>query len=194
MAYCYRDLPDAFTREYVQAALDTSIDDSEKGGGRPFSRNYQIWNIDKETIEDMILDCKEFQEANATDLELISDFRELGSYFWTNRHYDGIGFWSLKNQQQLAEVQAAIDRLTEAAHRYGDYNLYASRGAVRANRTRASDARCKRRKKARLKLMTGPHARCKKSDVCVEHAANKRVVDCKESPPRGRSGRGRRQK
>lgn len=144
MPYAYHDLPDKFTRDYFECALWSSYDESEE----PLDRNYGVEDIDDETVEDMMLDCKEFQEANAADLEIVSGaVRSAGHDFWLTRNGHGSGFWDRKYKEP-EEVQQALDRLDEAAGEYGDYDLFVEDGKIHAGYTRASRARYEASQKA----------------------------------------------
>lgn len=179
MPYSYRDLPDKFTRDYVETALACTTDNSDESGGETLDRNYSIEDIEDETVKDMIVDCREFQAKYADDLELVDEYLNSGSDFWHTRHYDGAGFWSAEYGKP-PDVQAALKRLTDAAHAYGDYDLFVTdNGTIAAGHTRASVARY---------LTTEPHARCNDA-VCVEHVFDPNVSSCKITPLSGERGR-----
>jgi hypothetical protein len=52
---------DAFTLSYIQAALWSTSDDNDE----PLDGNYGVKDIAPATLEEMIADCKTFQEDNA---------------------------------------------------------------------------------------------------------------------------------
>lgn len=216
MPYTYHDLPDQFARDYIEAALWSTNDESDESGGVPLDQNYSIEDIDDETVEDMLIDCKEFQEANADDLDLVSEVSDGGHDFWLTRNGHGEGFWG-RGYRQPQEIKDALDRLSKAAKKWGDYNLWVGSPAdlseharpdgdndetegdgsdedaekkIYANRTRTSSARYEKRarKHAMNRRATSPHARCATSKKCLEHAADKSVPSCK------RKARHRREK
>lgn len=172
----YHDLPDQFTRDYVECALWSSNDNADDSGGDPLDNNYSVSDIEDETIEDMILDCKEFQEANAADLALVAEVSHGGHDFWLTRNGHGAGFWDRKYRQP-PEIQDALDRLTEASRRFGEYNLWVDKddgdGIVRSEYTRAHTARVRARRSAL------PHGRCEGKRRCAEHAQDASVPSCK---------------
>ena len=75
-------------------------------------------------------ECAEFQATHATLLSEAYrdryDASSAGHDFWLTRNHHGAGFWD----RGLGEVGR---KLTEAAHVYGDYDLYVGDdGKVRA--------------------------------------------------------------
>lgn len=207
MPYSYSKLPDQFTRDYIQAALWSTNDESDESGGVPLDENYGVEDIEDETVEDMILDCKEFQEANSADLDLVYGVSHGGHDFWLTRNGHGVGFRD-RGYRQSQEIRDALDRLDRAASEWGEYNLWVGSSAdlntntesgdpdsgieddeedaddkkIYSCHTRASSARYEQKKKARERLVrrvTVPHARCENSKKCLEHAANKKVASCK---------------
>src|SRR4051812_28061406 len=111
---------DEFTRAYIECALWSSTDDNDK----PLdSGDYEISD---ETRDRMIADCKDFQEKYG---ELISEEARTyssqwsaealaGHDFWLTRNRHGAGFWDGDWQEPAAT------QLTDAAHKYGECNLY----------------------------------------------------------------------
>jgi hypothetical protein len=64
----------------------------------------------------MYADCADFKKANRDDLETI-DSEIAGINFWLTRNGHGAGFWDLG-------LGAIGQRLTDAAHVYGESDLY----------------------------------------------------------------------
>ena len=113
---------DEFTKAYIEAALWSSTDESTPQGGEPLDKNYTIQDISPETLQQMISDCKDFQEAQLTDgtpvFDVISsNLARAGHDFWLTRNRHGAGFWD-------GDWKQFGDLLTEFSHPYGDFNLY----------------------------------------------------------------------
>lgn len=67
-------------------------------------------------------DAHEFYAANVADLRTSTlDMERCGHDFWLTRNRHGAGFWDDKGRG--AEADAALDRLTEASHAYGEAGL-----------------------------------------------------------------------
>ena len=57
---------DEFTTAYLVAALWASTDDTNPdSGGEPLDDNYGIEDIEPDTLAEMILDCRRFQDEPA---------------------------------------------------------------------------------------------------------------------------------
>ena len=82
----------------------------------PLDKNYDAGDISKETLKEMVADCKKFQGEHWGDIS--SDPRQAGIDFWLTRNGHGAGFWD------GGWPKVAGKRLTEASHRYGEINLY----------------------------------------------------------------------
>ena len=103
-----------FVTGYLEAALWASSD--EKG---PLDDQYKQSDFSKDAIEKAISDCGQFMKKNRKDLEATGvDDWENGKDFWLTRNGHGSGFWDRGN----GEVG---DRLTEAAHGFGETYVYA---------------------------------------------------------------------
>ena len=65
-------------------------------------------------------DCRDFFDANRADLRVAHlsglSWSRLGHDFYLTRNRHGAGFWDEKSRG--AEADAALDRLTSAAHVY----------------------------------------------------------------------------
>lgn len=114
---------DQFTRAYVECALWSSTDDD----GTPLDDGRDRSDIAPATLADMAEDCRQFQADN---VELLAQAYDLYSHnsewtheaqaghdFWLTRNGHGVGFWD----RGLGIVG---DRLTDAAHVWGSYDLY----------------------------------------------------------------------
>jgi hypothetical protein len=108
---------DQFTKAYIEAALWSSNDESTPEGGEPLENNYGPDDIAPETLKQIYDDCQEFQRENADDLAHGNPQRG-GHDFWLTRNGHGAGFWDGDWPDDVGE------RLTDAAHRYGEVNLY----------------------------------------------------------------------
>lgn len=103
---------DVMFDEYVKCALWSSLDDN----GAPLNREYGPDDIAEATLDEMRSDCESFAESNIRDLSgMDPDF--AGHDFWLTRNGHGAGFWD----RGLGDRG---DRLTEAAHGYGESDLY----------------------------------------------------------------------
>ncbi len=109
---------DAFTQGYLEAALWSSNDESNDQGGDPLDKNYDIDDIAPETLAQMEKDCEAFQLDEMDDiLESGLSFALAGHNFWLTRNHHGTGYWD-------RELGSIGDRLTEASHAYGSFDLY----------------------------------------------------------------------
>jgi len=116
---------DAFVRSYVQTALWSTNDESDEQGGVPLDRNYSIADIHPRALWAMIRDCDAFRAQNEADIiAAVGDpfpmYARVGRDFWLTRNRHGAGFWD----GNYPEPYAA--RLTEAAHRFGEVDLFCS--------------------------------------------------------------------
>lgn len=109
---------DGFTRSYMETALWSSTDGSTPDGGEPLDENYTTDDIPVEESAKMRATCADFVTANADDLAAI-DPGEAGCDFWLTRNGHGAGFWD----RGLGGVGGVGDRLTEAAHVYGEAHV-----------------------------------------------------------------------
>lgn len=103
---------DNFTTGYATCALWSSTDDN----GEPLDKDYDIDDISPTTLKQMIVDCADFQTANAELLAEI-DPGQAGHDFWLTRNHHGVGFWD----RGLGVVG---EQLTKAAHEYCGVDLY----------------------------------------------------------------------
>ncbi len=108
---------DRFTRGYVHGALWSSTDEN----GEPFDRRFDSGDISLETLASMASDCGRFQTENDSDLREASELDEFraGVLFWLNRNRHGSGFWD-----ETSIPQPIRDRLSDAAHAFGEVDLY----------------------------------------------------------------------
>lgn len=135
------DSLDAFTRAYITAALWSTSDESTPQGGEPLDSNYSPKDIAPETLAEIAADCARFQAENAEDIAEGfegegDDFTEqAGHDFWLTRNGHGSGFWDgewtggedgtkMQRRGMMDRPENAGDRLTAAAHSYGEVNLY----------------------------------------------------------------------
>ena len=112
---------DAFTLSYIQAALWSTSDDNDE----PLDSNYGVKDIPPATFEEMIADCKTFQEDNAA---LLTDknchykqcpmLEHAGHDFWLTRCHHGSGFWDGDWEEEAGKM------LTDAANKFKEVNLY----------------------------------------------------------------------
>lgn len=116
---------DAFTESYIQAALWSSLDESDPSGGDPLDQNYSVGDIDSKTLEVMVEDCTRFQTENAEFIteENVATASEhscealAGHDFLLTRQGEGVGFWDGDWEEPAAT------KLTDAAKAFGEFNL-----------------------------------------------------------------------
>lgn len=102
-----------FLRGYLEAALWSSTDDD----GDPLDGTYSVNDFSAEAIESAVKDVNDFMESNADDLAEAGDDEQNGHDFWLTRERHGAGFWD-------RGYGAVGKRLTDAAHAYGEANIY----------------------------------------------------------------------
>lgn len=107
---------DPFTIAYIEAALWSSLDESDEHGGEALDANYGVDDIAPETLASILNDCKAFQEAHADDIG--SELEQAGHDFWLTRNGHGTGFWDGNWEDEIGQ------RLTEASDVYGSVDLY----------------------------------------------------------------------
>lgn len=107
---------DKFTHAYIEAALWSSMDESDEQGGEPLDANYGIDDIAPETLASILDDCKAFQEAHADDIG--GELERAGHDFWLTRNGHGAGFWDGDWDDDIGQ------RLTDASDVYGSVDLY----------------------------------------------------------------------
>ncbi len=64
----------------------------------------------------MVRDAEKFQRENEADIG--DEVSRAGNHFWLTRNRHGTGFWDGD------WPEPAATRLTDAAHAFGEYNLY----------------------------------------------------------------------
>jgi hypothetical protein len=115
-----------FFTAYLVTALWSSNDESDEQGGQPLDLNFDIDEISEESLARMRADCDTFYDENETDLNCDGvtygpDFGQdgrAGHDFWLTRNHHGAGFWD----GDWPEAEG--ERLTKAAHKFGECNLY----------------------------------------------------------------------
>lgn len=109
---------DEFTLAYITAALWTEVDDD----CNPLEDNYGQEDIHPEALQQIISDCREFQDNYPTPVyggTRWTDAELAGHDFWLTRNGHGCGFWS---RDQLSEQERK--QYTDAAKAFGQCNLY----------------------------------------------------------------------
>lgn len=101
---------------YISAALWSSNDESNDQGGEPLDRNYSSDDLAPESLATMTAEIERFHAANAGDIEGCAS--QAGHDFWMTRNRHGVGFWD------GGWSHDAGARMTEAAHAFGEVNLY----------------------------------------------------------------------
>jgi hypothetical protein len=115
---------DEFTLAYIEAALWSTNDNSNEQGGDPLDKNYDIEDIDKDTLKKMVADCAQFQEANDSlimEENLVNHsypaVERAGHDFWLTREGHGAGFWDGDWEEEVGI------KLTKAAKQFGEFYL-----------------------------------------------------------------------
>ena len=105
---------DNFTRAYIECALWSSTDDD----GEPLDSVYSIDDLSKGALENMQIDCADFQSSFGAQYRVagLSD-EQAGHDFWLTRNRHGAGFWD-------RGIGDSGEALTDAAHAYGSVDLY----------------------------------------------------------------------
>lgn len=106
----------SFTLAYIEAALWSSMDNSDDQGGEPLDANYGLEDIAPETLGSILSDCAAFQRDHADDIG--GEREQAGHDFWLTRNHHGAGFWDGDWEEDVGR------RLTEASHAYGSVDLY----------------------------------------------------------------------
>jgi hypothetical protein len=108
-------MTETFFHAYVDCALWSSTDwDS----GEPLDDTYGADDIAPETLASMRADCADFYASNSETWQaagMEDDY--AGHDFWLTRNRHGAGFWD-------RGLGAAGRALTDAAHAYGECDLY----------------------------------------------------------------------
>lgn len=134
---------EVFVDHYELAALWSSRDNADDQGGTPLGNSKYADRLTKQAKQRMRADCESFLIANRELLEeLISaagdcgygDHPDCGTRdpvaaacahdLWLTRNGHGVGFWDRDLPESLG------DRLTEAAKKMGEADLYVSRGWI----------------------------------------------------------------
>jgi hypothetical protein len=110
---------DAMAEAYAVCAVWVGLDwsdEDESDNPRPLDENYSADDITPESRQSMWDDCHDFFTGNEDDLAEM-DPEQAGHDFFLTRNRHGAGFWD----RGLGELG---DRLTKAAHVYGESDLY----------------------------------------------------------------------
>ncbi len=113
---------DEFFDAYVEAALWSTIDDSDEDGAN-LDDNYGPMHIDAETYRAMERDSRKFLMENWDDLD--GRFSDGGYDFWMTRNGHGVGFWEVPDWPK-----APGKRMTEKAQAFGEIHLTVMAGRI----------------------------------------------------------------
>ena len=105
---------DTFTEAYVECAFFVGVISED---GVDANHTYNISHLSQETIDAILLDCKEFQERNA-ELMTGLDAVQCGHDFFLTRNRHGAGFWDRGYDDKISRP------LTVDSHSQGGFNLY----------------------------------------------------------------------
>ena len=118
--------PDHFTNEYIRAALWVETDEDES----PLDAKYTVADIERETLAQMIEDCRQFQEKYGhlfTKENCPKQFDPVGYAahdLWLTRSDNGCGYWDGDWEEPAATI------LTEAAKEMGEMDLVVYEGKI----------------------------------------------------------------
>jgi len=106
-----------FVQDYAAAALWSSTDND----GADLDAEHDVSDIDPEALVAMRSTCERFLRENAADVEVViaagATPGQVAHDLWLTRNGHGTGFWD-------RGYGALGDRLTDAAGRLGEANLY----------------------------------------------------------------------
>lgn len=110
---------------YWECAFWSSSDQSDESGGESLEANYSVLDLDKGNRARVEQEIYRFILDNAPDFKHWSEganspeesAAQFGHDLWLTRNHHGAGFWD-RGRGELGE------RLTEAAHKMGEQNLY----------------------------------------------------------------------
>jgi hypothetical protein len=114
---------DTMVSAYAECALWSSINplfdsaDDECELSECLDGDYDVDDIDADSMAEFESDCRDFYQANADDLAAM-DAGQAGHDFWLTRNGHGAGFWDRGGLGELGE------RLNDAAKVYGGVDLY----------------------------------------------------------------------
>lgn len=120
---------DDFTTAYVACELWTAndwsvVDRGEETNPDPMDAAHGVEDFDARTLETMRADCRNFVADNTPDLiRSTLDAGRAGHDFSLTRNRHGAGYWD-EGYRGTDEATAALTRLTEASHAYGETNYY----------------------------------------------------------------------
>lgn len=137
---------DDFLDGYARCALWSSNDESTPSGGEPLDNNYSTSDLTRAAKAKMRKDCVKFLRENSRDIEAYVEhvllcYQEArsgrleyaGHDFWLSRNGHGAGFWDRDGVGGSGRPHGPVglgDRLQAAAEKFGECNLYVSRGKV----------------------------------------------------------------
>lgn len=114
---CEDPIDHAFREDFVSAYLECALWASHDEDGENFAI-YTESDIDSKSRDEARQECYDFIEANKWDLLADGNAGQHGHDFWLTRNRHGAGFWDRGYADRLG------DRLTSAAHVYGEANVY----------------------------------------------------------------------
>lgn len=124
---------DEFTTAYIDCMLWSTNDESDPSGGEPLDANYDIENIDDDSLRDIIADCIAFQRKHIIDItgnyissrsEQWSDLEMAGHDFWLTRAGHGVGFWDGDWESKAGTL------MTETSEEMGGVYPYIDNGKI----------------------------------------------------------------
>jgi hypothetical protein len=112
------DKLDKFTRAYIEAALWSTLDESDPSGGKPLEKTYGVEDFAPEALARIVDECGRFQAENRETWADGWDDEQAGHDFWLTRNGHGAGFWDRYYGETLDAL--AGRRLTTASKKWGE--------------------------------------------------------------------------
>jgi len=104
---------DKYLQEYLITALWSSTDDSD----RPLDENYDITDIDNQSIQQAKKDMSDFETKASALYNLDILDMPIGHDFWLTRNGHGSGFWDGDYPEEIGES------LTKLSKEFKEVNL-----------------------------------------------------------------------
>jgi len=111
--YDLDDYEGKMLRQYLETALWSSYDESTPQGGEPLDENYNIEDIDEDSVKKSIWDIRSFIMKAGDALDDV-DPEQAGHDFWLTRNHHGAGFWDGDYPEDIG------DKLTKLSHEFGE--------------------------------------------------------------------------
>ena len=120
------NVPNVYAQEFESPEIQKQLEQGTLCGSIPADACFG--NIDAESLERIIEDCRSFQQSCAHLLEKACEFdhydmTKAGSDFWYTRNGHGVGYWD----RGLGDVG---DQLSDESRPYGEVYVYWNDGKI----------------------------------------------------------------